>query len=583
MTVMNWKYPADPYAPPIAGVFHAQTPMEQSPEGQYTVYIPDSFAHCSPAVLIIPDNGVSAKGFFMNADGQAWKATADSNGIAIVIAEAWQCNTWNVTDAVDKRNDEEYLYNVVDTIRQKYSSLPAAFNLDERALYLVGYGVGGTAAHKMAMRWPQLFAGLISINGSDVPDAVISTYGNKLSYPFIAGQNSDGRETIGLRNNQIPLPVWMIYTDGVRGNAEHVKEHWIVAAKAEKEDANEFARTTYEKEAVRVWVSEGGQIPDTDILFEKFLGQVLRYTNKPGGKLEWRIDMESCDGKGFLFTEMEIDGKKRRWVTYVPKTYNENRAYPLIVAMHGGSNSAEAFAGDSRWHEAAEKYGFLVVFPQAYPCVSPLFGWIPVPVWNQYIIAPSDPPDDVAFIREVIVRTEQKYHVDKKKIFATGHSNGAGMAWRLGLDAPELFAGIAPAGWTVSAVPGENSVPDTETPLPVWVFMGRYDQVGADTFKRGNANDVCLKYWASRNGFDPSKMKTEYDDSGSYYTRIWTNEKDDIPLFKYTSIADCPHIYVPYECELLWEQFFSKLSLEESGKRYFEGKMIQKGQEAHVI
>lgn len=49
------------------------------------------------------------------------------------------------------------------------------------------------------------------------------------------------------------------------------------------------------------------------------------------------------------------------------------------------------------------------------------------------------------------------------------------------------------------------------------------------------------------------------------------------PLFQFTTVADCPHIYVPYECELLWTQFFSKLRLASDGKRYFNGVEITRG------
>ncbi|MBS4534890.1 hypothetical protein GOQ29_04580 [Clostridium sp. D2Q-14] len=576
MITNNLSYPTDPYAPPITGIFHNQTPRNTSLAGRYTVYIPNNFEHCSQAILILPDNQMTAQGFFESTDGQAWKSTADINGIVIVVAESYQNAGWNLTNAINMRDDEEFLYGVVDTIRQKYSTIPAAFNLDERSLYLVGYNSGGIAAHKMAMHWPQLFGGLISINGSDVPSSVISAFGNTFSYPFIAGQNSDGRETIGLNNKDIPLPVWMISTTSIPNNVA-VKNYWVAADNAIEDEPNEYAQTTYINGATRIWLTTGATIPTPTVLFENFLNEALRYTNTPGGKLEWRVKTENVSGKGFIYTEATIDGKLRRWYTYVPSTYNDANEYPLIVAMHGGSNSAEAFIGDSRWHEAAEEYGLLVVFPQAYPCPLPSFGWIPVPVWNQYIVSPSSPPDDVAFIREVITRTSQNYNVNAKKIFATGHSNGAGMTWRLGLDAPELFAAIAPAGWTISAIPGESPVPSLTSPLPVWLFMGRYDQVGADEFKNGNSNDMCLKYWANRNGFDYTKLTTEYDQSGNYYSRVWTNGTDNIPLFKFTSVTECPHIYVPYECELLWEQFFSKITLETNGKRYFDGQEIVNG------
>lgn len=570
-------YTEYPYFPPVKGLFHNQRPKDTSILGEYTVYIPDNFEHCSPAVLILPTDYTNAQSFWEGNRGQEWKSVADGKGVAIVIAEAYQGKQWNLGNSISMRDDEAYLYAIIDTIRQKYSSIPAVFNLDERSLYIVGYEKGGIAAHKMSMLFPQLFGGLVSIDGSEVPETIMETYGDKLAFPFIAGQNSDGRETIGLKNKKIPLPVWIISSSKTAVNNETVKNYWIAAAEALQDVANEYAQTTYKNGAVRVWVSVGRTI-NAKVIYDNFLVDVLRYTNIPGGVLNWRVKIENSNGKGFFLTETTVDGFLRRWLTYIPKSYNTEKEYPLIIAMHGGSNSAEAFVGDSRWQEAAEKYGLLVVFPQAYPCKLPWLDWIPVPSWNQYIISPSNPPDDVAFIKEVINATKKNYNVDEGRIYATGHSNGAGMTWRLGLDIPDMFAAIAPAGWTVSAIPGNHNIEPSTTPLPVWLFMGEYDQMGADRFKKGNPNDTCLKYWAERNGFDYTQLTTEYDSTGRFYTRNWTNGKDNIPLFRFTSVAECPHIYVPDECILLWEDYFSKIVLNRNnGKRYYDGQAIIKG------
>jgi polyhydroxybutyrate depolymerase len=260
-----------------------------------------------------------------------------------------------------------------------------------------------------------------------------------------------------------------------------------------------------------------------------------------------------------------------------------------------------AFTGDSRWQDAAEKYGLLIVFPQAFPFASDVLGWISVPLWHQYVLAPDHPVDDVAFLKEVIACTKKNYSVDAERVYATGHSNGAGMSWRLGIEAAECFTAIAPVGLTLSSYGDEGALPDAvhtapavagteiptattlneavplDVPLPVWVFMGRYDGLGADQFVEGNYNDLCLKYWGVRNGFDPSVMTTEYDETGRYYTRTWTNGRDDIPLFRYASVADCPHAYVPYECDLLWREFFGKITMDSTGKRYFDGREITRG------
>jgi polyhydroxybutyrate depolymerase len=562
------------------------------------VYIPDNFEPCSPGVMILTPNGTSAQSFLEAGQGQNWLGLCDSYGIAAVVAEPYEANVWNLANSVNFRDDDAFLKNVYDTIRSKTAAIPAAFDLDERALYLAGYAEGGNAAHKFAMLWPQLFAGMASVDGGTLSGSIIEAYGNRLSYPFAQTGSLDGHGAITLFNKDIPTPVWMIASNpAVNGGA--VKEHWIAAAGASPGAANDYAEEVYENDTKRVWVSAGENAYrlTPEVIYREFFAKVHRFMAEPGGTLEWAVGHTNQDGKGFFFTETEFAGRLRRWFTYVPASYDPNKAYPLVVAMHGMSSAITAFTGDSRWQDAAEKYGLLVVFLQAFPSV--ILGQIPIPIWNQYVLHASDPTDDVAFIKEVIARTKKNYRVDAGRIYATGHSNGAGMSWRLGIDAAESFTAIAPVGLTLgsygdteippdalSSVPNaiSSGIPTTlneavplDVPLPVWVFMGRYDVLGADQFVEGNYNDLCLKYWGVRNGFDPSVMTTEYDETGRYYIRTWTNGSDDIPLFRYASVGDCPHAYVPYECDLLWREFFGKITMDSTGKRYFDGREITRG------
>lgn len=568
-------YPTDPYAPPVQGVFHNQSPSDETVPGKYTVYIPQSFQPCSPAIVILTPDGISAESFYKSARGTNWAAVADAHGAALVIAEPYEAGSWNLSNAPTARFDEVFLYEVWNTINKKNARIAAAFDLDERSLYWVGYEEGGSAVHKMALLWPQLFAGLVSINGEGVSSYIIDLFGNQVSFPFEQSQNTDGKQTVGLPNNKIPVSVWMISAESSSGNVD-LKEHWISVDNAVYAGSNEYADECYVNEAARVWTTRGRSITE-EIIYNEFLYPVQRFDYIPGGELRWRIPLVNNGTTGFFFTEEMVDGFLRRWWTYIPASYNPSNKYPLIIGMHGGSNDAAAFIGDSRWNDAAEKYGLIVVFPMAYPCPLSALNWIPVPVWNQYTVSPSNAPDDVAFIQKVMEITKQNYPIDDEKIFATGHSNGAGMTWRLGLDAPEYYTAISPSGYTMGSIPN-NAIPNPvlENPLPVWVFMGRYDALNADAFFEGNWNDLCVSYWSNRDSFISDIHKTAYDGK-RYFTRTWTNGVDDIPIFRYSSVADCPHIYQPEECNMLWEMYFSKITKDASGSRFFEGQKIIAG------
>jgi polyhydroxybutyrate depolymerase len=55
----------------------------------------------------------------------------------------------------------------------------------------------------------------------------------------------------------------------------------------------------------------------------------------------------------------------------------------------------------------------------------------------------------------VVEDLSRRITVDRTRIYATGHSNGAGMAYRLGLEAPDLVAAIAPvAGASMGVATG---------------------------------------------------------------------------------------------------------------------------------
>ncbi|MDL2293398.1 hypothetical protein LJC60_02060 [Ruminococcaceae bacterium OttesenSCG-928-D13] len=598
----NPPYPEYPYSPPVKGVFHNQIPFDGSLAGnytaigQYSVYIPDNFEPYSPAIVLLPPDNTSAQLFLEGETGQAWLAVADSYGAALVTAEAYQSGEWNTGNVALMRDDDAYLKGLYDTIRDKTPQIPAVFDLDDKALYLVGYGQGGAAAHKFAMLWPQLFAGIASFDSGAIQSSIMTTYGNKMAFPFVLTQNSDGREALRLANNTIPLPVWLVAQSGLTENGEAVRDYWVSAAKAEAGQPNEFASEVYENGASRIWVAAGdaagGITPE--IIYTEFFIKAKRDISEPGGIMRWTLEYSNQDGKGYFFTETEVDGYLRRWITYVPSTYTGENSYPLLFAIHGGAATPTSFVWDSLWNEAAEKYGLIVVFPHAYVNPTNALGWMPLPSWNQYGLTVPDAADDVAFILEVLERTKQDYNIDTGRVFATGHSNGSGMTWRLVLDAPQSFTAIAPAGLTLGSFPiqvlspeilfgmeaSENADPTQkaadDVPLPVFVFMGRYDGAGADDFKQGGMNDLTLHYWAGRNGFDPSMLTAKNDPTGRYYIRNWTNGTGDIPVFRYATVADCPHTYVPSECDLIWEDYFGRITMDESGRRFFDQKEITK-------
>lgn len=336
--------PQNPYRPPVSGAFHRQSLEENN--DQYTVYISPDFEPCSGGVLVLTPDNTTAEAFYNSALGQSWKKVVDQNGLALAIAQPDEGRTWNVADSSAARDDEAYLKKLWDRMRSKSQELNAPFDMDERAVYLVGYGEGGAAAQEFAMKWPTLFAGAVSVDAPEVPQSIMQETGNEYSYPFAQAENLDGQNEVKLLNKDIPVPFWLVGADADDGEVSY----WIDANDAKKTSGNAYAQTVYANDEARVWVTndEQSQKITPQVLYDEFLSDVQRFVGDPGGRLAWTIDYTNNGKTGYFFYEKEIDGRMRRWMTYVPSSYTGKEEVPLVVATHGYSSSEKVFAGDTR-------------------------------------------------------------------------------------------------------------------------------------------------------------------------------------------------------------------------------------------
>lgn len=134
---------------------------------------------------------------------------------------------------------------------------------------------------------------------------------------------------------------------------------------------------------------------------------------------------------------MEYDGLRRSWLAYIPASKSPTPA--LVLVMHGSRSNGEVMRMLTRYgfDVLAERDGFIVVYPDGYKD-----HWNDCRGGGDYA-ANLENIDDVGFLRSLVQRMVAEQGVDPARIFATGLSNGGQMAYRLGLEAPGLVAGIA--------------------------------------------------------------------------------------------------------------------------------------------
>ncbi|TCH98536.1 PHB depolymerase family esterase [Roseococcus sp. SYP-B2431] len=111
---------------------------------------------------------------------------------------------------------------------------------------------------------------------------------------------------------------------------------------------------------------------------------------------------------------------------------------PLVVVLHGCTQTAAAYDNHSGWSHLAEAQGFALLFPEQQRANNGhlCFNWF----------QPEDTRRDqgeAASIRQMIERLVLDHGLDRSRIFVTGLSAGGAMASTMLAAYPEVFAGGA--------------------------------------------------------------------------------------------------------------------------------------------
>ncbi len=196
---------------------------------------------------------------------------------------------------------------------------------------------------------------------------------------------------------------------------------------------------------------------------------------------------------------MRFDGVERTFRVALPDGYDVTAAAPMILQFHGFISNGAKIDADTDLSRRGTARGFVVVTPDSLGDPAQ---------WNAF--AAADQADDFGFVAALIEHVEGQVCIDRTRIVAAGHSNGAAFTGFLPCKVPHTFAAIAMASATIPPI-----CPDTEQPS-VYATAGSADpQVPADGGKVGGGPvaippaEQSIAAYRKAYGCDPEPKRTD--------------------------------------------------------------------------
>jgi polyhydroxybutyrate depolymerase len=242
--------------------------------------------------------------------------------------------------------------------------------------------------------------------------------------------------------------------------------------------------------------------------------------------------------------KVTVDDVDRTFMTRLPKGYDAQRHYPVVILLHGMNQDADDMERLSRFDELADQDGIIAVYPFA------LFGRWNVgvqPQERQRTMGPGGhghhgggfpggggggyprggggypggggqpsgrergedkrpaPADDIAFFNQMLDRLSSRFSVDASRIYAAGLSEGGFMSLRMGCTLSDRIAAVATVG---SAMP-KTMICLPSRPVPLVMINGTSDPVVP--YGGGTEHNLSL---ATLSVADTAKARAKIDGCG---------------------------------------------------------------------
>jgi len=233
-----------------------------------------------------------------------------------------------------------------------------------------------------------------------------------------------------------------------------------------------------------------------------------------------------------------------RYKLYVPSGY-KGQPLPLVVMLHGCTQSPDDFAAGTRMNELAEELLFLVAYPEQTKAANAS------KCWNWF--KPSDQQrgrGEPSLIASITRRIMREFSVDPGRVFVAGLSAGGAAAAIMAHEYPDLYKGVCvhsglacgsakdvPSAFAAMRSAPKGKVRPSKSAIPTIVFHGSGDKTVSPT----NADQVVEQFKSDASTI--GNMSHGRSARGMAFTRtVVTNEAGE-PLLEQWILHGAGHAW----------------------------------------
>lgn len=145
---------------------------------------------------------------------------------------------------------------------------------------------------------------------------------------------------------------------------------------------------------------------------------------------------------------MGHDGLLRNFIYYKPSTWDASQELPLLIVLHGLTQTAAGIMEITNFNTIAEENNFIVCYPDGNNNA-----------WNANMNVSVSSTDDKGFIEKITAYFRLNFNTNPQKQYLCGFSNGGFMSHKMACESEDCFAAIATVSGNMSDTVYSNCNP----------------------------------------------------------------------------------------------------------------------------